>query len=214
MFDFLYWFYSLKAMNDSAIKRGKTVGFYYLVVLLPLSIISGFATSIFPENTLLSLSNNFVFIVMTVAYFLFLWGVVVLGKNEGDETFVHHMKIFIWVSVGLMIVPFILGFFLGLFAPSFSEDPSSHPLFLVLTLVAAIVALAAIGVISLYLAKDFERMERSLGEDAREASKWFRISGYLTLSVILSPIAAFLSIFADYYMWKLLRERVKKSQLS
>lgn len=139
-------------------------------------------------------------LVTTVTYTIFLFGVLDLAKRSSDLGFVKNTKIFIYLGVAC-----------GLIASVTSLSSLIPISILLLLLVPELVLFFALGVMAIRIAPNFKALESTVGIAAQRAAKWHKVSGWLIVSVVLFPFGLMLSLVADFYMWKVLGEYLKKN---
>jgi len=137
-------------------------------------------------------------VVLVATYVMLLLGVKEVAEQVEDAKLASNLQILIILSVATFPL-FALNAPLGTIS-GFAGQVAG---------ILSLVMLIALGLIALRLAKDFRRAQEVLGSTSKHAARWHAISGYLMVSILLSPIGLLLSLVADFFMLKLLYERSK-----
>ena len=184
--------------THQAIKRGSFWAPIYLILFIPIIIIS-FLASWYPNNLVIEIIAFAAYWGSLIAGILFYLGVLALGKERKEEKLVKHMQAVILLSVVLVVLSVVVSL----------QGILSTTTQLILS-IGYLPLFVGLGIVALLLAKDFKRLESDFGTPATKAASWHKISGWLLVTVILSPIGGLFSLIADYYMWRVLQEAAKR----
>lgn len=184
--------------NLRAVRRGKLHGLICLLLVVPYLFVTG-ARIFYPENLPLSLVEFLISVGIFVTYTFFLLGILAIAKERKNSRFIKNVRCFVLFYVLMLLLTLLSGFL--------SLDSAILALGF---LVSLLILFVIFGILSIRLAKDFQELTTDYGEPARKAAKWNKIAGYLLISVVLTLIGAFLSLIADYYMWRVLQKRDSK----
>jgi|SRR3989338_6202328 len=183
---------------NKAIERGVFWGLIYLILIIPSMIVS-FVAQWYPQGFVIKILSLVVSLGSLIAGILLYVGIWALGKKRRDQVLTKHLKV--WFVLGATFLVWIL------LTSSNTILSSSIKLPLTFALIPLVISM---GVFLILLGKDFKRLESDFGKPATRAASWNKISGWLMVIVLLSPIGALLSVIADYYMWRVLQEEVKR----
>ncbi|MBP9757820.1 MAG: hypothetical protein KBD06_04430 [Candidatus Pacebacteria bacterium] len=175
------------------LRRGEVAGILcviFLVASIGASFVLGVGKSVTGDTVSLIL-----YLAICVAYFVLILAVRHIAQSTGDAVFSSRMRDF---YVAMVVICPLLA---PLMAPLFITASVERILSLVM-----IAAFAILGIVSIRVAPSFEKLEGSRALYGRKAGKWLRISGWLMATVILSIVGGFLSLFADYYLWRMIRQ--------
>ena len=184
--------------THQAIKRGLFWAPIYLFLFIPF-IILPFIASWYPNNLIIKILLFIVYWGNLIIGILLYLGIRALGKERNDKKLVTHIHSLIVLSaavVALLAGMSLLGIVL-------------IPVQLIL--MVGLPLLLGFGIVFLLLAKDFKRLESDFGVPATKAAVWHKISGWLSISIILSPLGGLFSLIADYYMWRVLQQAAKRN---
>lgn len=186
--------------NIKIFKKAKKFG--YLTAAILLATIAGqlFLPIQFPDNGLIfEVFTTVMTLVITYTYFVMLKGVEVAAHDSADEYLIAATKKFIQA----VLVTCVGISFYGLLAYLLQNES-----FTLLLTIMVLGLLFWFGILSIKISKGFANVTDRYGKSARRAALWHKISGWLMVSVVLSPIGILTSLIADYYMWKVVSERL------
>lgn len=181
----------LKAKNYGVITAG----------LVILSWVLQIAVGIYRPGDKWGLAVVTIFCMAAVAhtYLIMLDGITAIAQERQIETFIRSVLNFIRATI-LSVVALIFSTLLDVI----SSDGSLA----LVSILIAVVPLVYLGIVSLEIAKDFKQLE---GQPAHRAALWHKIAGILMVSIVLIPLGILVSLLADYYMWRVISDRLNRS---
>jgi hypothetical protein len=176
------------------IRRGEIAGILCLIALVAMLIVT-FVSGGAAKSVIGDLVALVIYLFVCVTYFVFLLAIQTIAKSVGDAVFVHRIRDFLAASIiGCL-------FMAPLMTPLLLPDSLEKILVLV-----SVVVVAILGIVSIRIAPSFDKLEGNRAEYGRKAARWLKISGWLMATVILSFIGIFVSLIADFYMWRLVKQ--------
>lgn len=177
------------------VKLGIKSGIITLVLVLISTIL--YSVAIFYPGRGIEIIGSILSVATLIAYIVMLKGVRALAKEVPDESLDKNLKTVMILS-GIAILPSV-----------FISMPNVIPSMALVSMLAYIFVVFVAGLYSLKLSRDFRRLVDILGISSSKAARWHKISGWLMVTIIPLVLGIVLSFIADYYMWRLLRDRVK-----
>lgn len=179
------------------IKKAKMFGVVGAVMVVVTLGLSFFVTAYYENASygILYLVDIVTSLALTFLYALFLDGVKEIAKISGNSAFKENVKLFYWASLVT-----------GVIAAFLPPGPVLNP---IVGVVFAVVLAVVLGLVSIRISKGFKEIER-YGKYSSRAAKWHKVTGYLMVTIIFSPIGALTSLIADFYMWKVLSEHLRQ----
>ncbi len=175
------------------IQRGEVAGVLCLIAF----VINFIAMFVFGVGKSLrgDVVSLVIYLVVCITYTIFLISVNEIVKSVGNSIFTRRMRQFFWAVV-------ISCFFVSpLLIPILLPDLFEEIMVLVFILITSI-----LGIMSIRVAPFFDKFENDQNNYGRKTAKWLKISGWLQATVILSIVGGALSLVADFYMWKLVKQ--------
>lgn len=180
------------------VRLGKNAGIICLILSVLDLVMSFFIDANKPD--IFTESIQFIISVgLTITYSLLLLGIYTIVKERNDQQFIKDIKNFLTITIIIGVIVAVTSFS-RLITPT---------ILITLAIVYFTLGVGA-GIVAIRLAKDFQRLETQYGNYAHQASRWHKISGWLLATILLLPLGGLLSIIADYYMWKVLQQYLKK----
>lgn len=179
----------------ATIIRAKNAGIVCLVIFILsifVSIIAGTG-----KNIAFDLINLGIYAGVSISYVVMLLGLKPISQEKNDQQLLNAVNQFIWVCIVFYVVS----------APMLMQSFLPSEVLKIFALLCLVIY-AVTGVFSIRLGNNLKRLEVDYGRIAKNASLWSRVSGWLAVSFILLPLGLILSCVADYFMWRLLKERV------
>lgn len=189
----------MRGFNRDRVNNGKNAGYLVLLFVL-LEFPHALAGHLYDYTGFLQTLGFLVELAIGLSYVLVLYGVREVALQIGDKVLVRHLDFTVWLSV--VLTP--------LAAASPLLEPFSELGAQILLLITLLV-FGVVGVVAILLSHDFRRTQEQLGVVSKRIACWHAVSGYLMVTIILSPLGILLSLVADLYMWKLLRDRVAQA---
>jgi hypothetical protein len=180
-----------------ATSLGDRFGFYYFVVYAisaPLLVLGLFKTNILIESGTILFG--------TVANILFLCiviGLIAIAEEKMDTKFAKNLKVLFVLTLIMTII--------GAVFPFLGQSDSAIA---VTALILILIVTFIIGVVRIRLATNLESLVGEYGDIAHRAGYWSKVSGWLTVSIILLPLGSLLWVMSNYYEWRIVQERTKK----
>lgn len=174
---------------------------YITVFILLISFIGQIAlTVLLPEEFLLGqIFITVTTLLLTYTYLVLMRGISVIAAESKNEQFIKATKQYITVIIS---TSGILAFY-GLAIVAISNS-----LFTFIATSLMLLCITLLGFVSLRIAKGFESIIPVYGKSARRATYWHKIAGWLIVTVILNSIGILVSLIADYYMWRVINQRI------
>lgn len=176
------------------VRRGVAAGRWCLFLVIA-SMVLSVPGAFFQDNFYLQGLLSVVGLGILATYTMLLLGILKVAEETGDNRFINDVWVFIITGVvcGLILNVF---YFPTLFSPSVLATAA----------IIMVVTFFLLGIYSIRLSKDFSKLNQSIGPFALKAARWYKISGWLIVTLILLPIGFLLSLVADYYTWKMLKK--------
>lgn len=183
--------------EKQALDRGSRWGIFALLLLIPGMIVG--AIPGFEESVLLQAISFVIFILSSIAFILLVLGVRAIASGRKEENFLKNAHAFLALSLALCVVSAFVSF----------PDLLS-PLMTFFLFAGMIILIIGFGVVSIRMGRDLKRLAPELGYYAEKASFWSRLSGWLIVTIVLGFVGLFLTLIADYYLWRLVQQEAKK----
>lgn len=189
--------------KTKTLESAKKHGYILVIVTIVTLTLQAYFSEAFSDNLMLfCIASSVGTLTIAYPYIRMLQGIEVIANESEDQFFILSTTRFIKITIiGTAVFVILI----------WSEWLLGEKMGSLLSLISTLGIMVYLGGTTLKISKGFLSLQPEYGKLAKQTSYWHKVSGYLMVSVILSIIGIVLSLVADYFMWKLICQRLKEN---
>jgi hypothetical protein len=189
-------------MQNLKLIKAKKFGIICLLLLLVEIAVLATTYTIFDEKNLLQALIVCVFtLVILYTYLEMLKGIEFIAEESKNQNFIKNYQSF---KIAIIITGIYFAF------SDLVDVIAQNEIISFAVLILTLLTFLYLGIVSLFLAKSFSELDATLTKYAKQAAFWNKLSGVLFVSVLFGVFGALTSLIADFYMWKVISEKLKQ----